>query len=64
MNFRLRTLEHFAYSNRVDHLLGSSSPVAERTGGAGLLAGCCADLPVHAALYTNRKILYTNRKIL
>jgi hypothetical protein len=30
-------------------------PVAERTGIAGLLAGCRVDLQVHAVLYTNRK---------
>ena len=27
----------------------------KKTGSAGLLAGCRVDLPVHAALYTNRK---------
>jgi hypothetical protein len=39
----------------VDLLLGSRLPVAARTGSAGLLAGCCVDLPVYAALYTNRE---------
>src|ERR1019366_1187687 len=33
----------------------SRLPVAERIGSAGLLAGCRVDLPVHAALYTNRR---------
>jgi hypothetical protein len=48
-------LEHFACWYRVNLLLGSRLPVAERTGSAGLLAGCRVDLPVHAALYTIRK---------
>jgi hypothetical protein len=39
----------------VDILLGSRLPVAERIGSAGLQTGCRVDLPVHAALYTNRK---------
>jgi hypothetical protein len=39
----------------VDLLFGSRLPVAARIGSAGLLAGCCVDLPVHAVLYTNRK---------
>jgi hypothetical protein len=33
----------------VDLLLGSRLPVAERTGSAGLPAGCSVDLPVHAS---------------
>jgi hypothetical protein len=48
-------LEHFECWYSVDLLLGSRLTVAERTGSAGLLAGCCVDLPVHAALYINRK---------
>jgi hypothetical protein len=36
-------------------LLGSRLPAAARTGSAGLLAGCRMDLPVHAALYTNKE---------
>jgi hypothetical protein len=51
----IRALEHFAFWYRVNLLLGSRLPVAERTGSAGLPAGCRVDLPVHAALYTNRK---------
>ena len=38
----------------VDILLGSRLPVAERTG-SSLQTGYRVDLPVHAALYTNRK---------
>ena len=47
--------EHFACRHRLDFLLGSRLPAAARTGSAGLLAGCRVDLPVHAAVYTNRK---------
>ena len=36
-------------------LHGSRLLVVARTSSAGLLAGCREDLPVHAALYTNRK---------
>ena len=43
----------------MDLLLGSKLPATERTGSAGLQAGCRVDLPVHAALYTNRKKSYT-----
>jgi hypothetical protein len=50
-------LEHFSFWYRVDLLPGSRLPVAERTGSAGLLAGCRVDLPVHAVFYTNRKKL-------
>jgi hypothetical protein len=48
-------LKHFACWYRVDLLLGSRLPVAARAGSADLLAGCCVDLPVRAALHTNRK---------
>jgi len=33
-------------------------------GSAGLLAGCCVDLPVHAALYTNREKCSNNASFL
>src|SRR5271157_2652052 len=48
-------LEHFACWYRVYFLLGSRLGGVERIGSAGLLAGCRVDLPVHAALYTNRE---------
>src|ERR1035441_8933050 len=51
----LNWLEHFACWYRVEILLGSRLLVAARTGSAGLLAGCHVDLPVHAALYSNRR---------
>ena len=55
MDTSSQSLAHFPFWHRVDLLPGSGSLVAERTGSAGLLAGCCVDLPVHAALYTNGK---------
>jgi len=39
----------------VEFLLDSRLPVIERIGSAGLPAGCREDLPVLAALHTNRK---------
>ena len=54
-------LEYCSYWYRVDILLGSRLPVAERKGSAGLLAGCRVDLPVHAALYTNGKVAIRSR---
>jgi hypothetical protein len=58
----VRGLEYFACWYRVDLLLGSRLPVAERTGSAGLPAGCRVDLPVHGALYTNRKNVLRREK--
>jgi len=48
-------LDHIASWNRVDLLLGSRLPLAASTCSAGLPAGCRVDLPVHAALHTNRE---------
>ena len=49
------SVRRFADWLGVDLSLGLKSPVAEKTGSAGLLAGCCVDRPVHASLSAKRK---------